>query len=64
MKHMKPDLQFQGKYEPSSSCNLDWTGAAIIVGGGYIWEEVYAFVAKHDHIAVGGSSKVLVSKSL
>ncbi|KAJ5152014.1 hypothetical protein N7492_010309 [Penicillium capsulatum] len=58
MKHIKPSLQFQEKYKPSnSSCKSDWTGSAIAVGAGYIWDEVYTFAAKHKHIAVGGSSK-------
>lgn len=59
MKHIKPELQFQEKYQPSnSSCQSNWTGSAIVVGAGYIWNEVYTFAAKYDHIAVGGSSKV------
>ncbi|CAG8089549.1 unnamed protein product [Penicillium olsonii] len=59
MKHMKPELQFQDRYQPSnSSCQSNWTGSAIVVGGGYIWKEVYAYAAKHGHIAVGGSSEV------
>ncbi|KJK61767.1 FAD binding domain protein [Aspergillus parasiticus SU-1] len=60
MKHIKPELQFQERYEPSNnSCQSNWTGSAIVVGAGYIWNEVYTFAAKHDHIAVGGSSKTV-----
>ncbi|KAE8136429.1 hypothetical protein BDV38DRAFT_272028 [Aspergillus pseudotamarii] len=60
MKQVKPELQFQDTYEPSNtSCRSNWTGSAIVVGAGYIWNEVYTFVAKHDHIAVGGSSKTV-----
>ncbi|KAJ5197634.1 hypothetical protein N7449_008113 [Penicillium cf. viridicatum] len=60
MKYIKPELQFQDRYQPSnSSCESNWTGSAIVVGGGYIWDEVYTFAAKHGHIAVGGSSKTV-----
>ncbi|KAF4444527.1 isoamyl alcohol oxidase [Fusarium austroafricanum] len=60
MHHMKPELQFQAKYTPSdSSCKSNWTGAAIVVGAGYIWDEVYKFVAHHDCIAVGGGSRTV-----
>ncbi|KAG9494804.1 hypothetical protein J7337_013943 [Fusarium musae] len=51
MKHIKPELVFQETYKPSRS--------AIVVGAGYIWDEVYTFAAKHDHIAVGGSAKTV-----
>ncbi|CAG7928051.1 unnamed protein product [Penicillium olsonii] len=60
MKHMKPELQFQDRYQPSnSSCRSNWTGSAIVVGGGYIWKEVYAYAAEHGHIAVGGASETV-----
>ncbi|KAF4334579.1 isoamyl alcohol oxidase [Fusarium beomiforme] len=60
MKHIKPELLFQEKYRPSSkSCQSNWTGSAIVVGAGYIWDEVYTFAAKHGHIAVGGFSKTV-----
>ncbi|KAF4945218.1 hypothetical protein FGADI_12117 [Fusarium gaditjirri] len=60
MKHIKPELLFQETYKPSSnSCLSNWTGSAIVVGAGYIWDEVYTFAAKHDRIAVGGATKTV-----
>lgn len=56
---MRPELQYQEKYIPSNgSCQSSWNGSAITVGGGYVWNDVYAFAAKHGRIAVGGDSKV------
>ncbi|EHK50802.1 hypothetical protein TRIATDRAFT_83859 [Trichoderma atroviride IMI 206040] len=60
MKHIKPELQFQETYSPSdSSCQSTWNGSAIVVGAGYIWDEVYAFAAEHGHIAVGGADRTV-----
>ncbi|CAG8428433.1 unnamed protein product [Penicillium salamii] len=60
VKHIKPQLQFQDHYTPSNnSCHSNWNGSAIVVGGGYIWNEVYEFAARHGYIAVGGSSETV-----
>ena len=29
-----------------------------MIGGGYVWKDVYELAAKHGHIAVGGDDKV------
>ena len=59
MRNIKPKLKFQKTYTSSNnSCKSDWAGSAINVGGGYVWNDVYAFAAKHGVIAVGGDDKV------
>jgi hypothetical protein len=59
IKYIQTGLHFQERYVPSNfSCRANWTGSAITVGGGYIWEDVYALAAKHSSIAVGGDDKV------
>ncbi|KAL3462187.1 FAD-binding domain-containing protein [Aspergillus heterothallicus] len=57
IKHIKDGICFQEHYVSSVSCQSNWTGSALAVGGGYVWDEVYAEAAKHGVIAVGGSDK-------
>ncbi|RDH32388.1 FAD-binding domain-containing protein [Aspergillus welwitschiae] len=56
IKSIKDGLHFHDGYVPGNgSCASNWTGSAITVGGGYVWEDVYDFAAKHNVIAVGGA---------
>lgn len=59
IKYIQDGLSYQDLYIPSNhSCHANWTGGAVTVGGGYIWEDVYAFAGKHNSIVVGGDDSV------
>lgn len=52
----------QDKYNPSDECcDSAWTGAALTIGGGYVWEDVYDFAFKRDITIVGGGDPVRLS---
>ncbi|KAJ0426773.1 FAD-binding domain-containing protein [Aspergillus carlsbadensis] len=57
IKHLREGIRFQEQYVPSTNCASNWTGSALTVAGGYVWDEVYAEAAKHGVIAVGGSDR-------
>ncbi|OOG00530.1 hypothetical protein ASPCADRAFT_39217 [Aspergillus carbonarius ITEM 5010] len=56
IKSIKDGLHFHETFLPSNgSCPSNWTGNAITVGGGYVWQDVYDFAGEHGVIAVGGA---------
>ncbi|KAI9038884.1 FAD-binding domain-containing protein [Aspergillus affinis] len=57
IKHTKDGIHFQAQYNSSTKCKSNWTGSSLTVGGGYVWEDVYANAAEHGTIAVGGSDR-------
>lgn len=59
IKTIKDGLHFHETFVPSNgSCPSDWTGSAITIGGGYVWQDVYDFAGEHGVIAVGGGDPV------
>lgn len=59
VKYIQDGLHYQEHYTPSNgSCRSNWTDSAITVGGGYIWNDVYAVASKHGRIVVGGDDRV------
>lgn len=59
IKYIQDGLHYQEHYTPSNrSCRSNWTESAITVGGGYIWNDAYAFAGKHGRIVVGGDDRV------
>ncbi|KAJ6111547.1 hypothetical protein N7523_007608 [Penicillium sp. IBT 18751x] len=55
IKYIQKGITIQEKYRPSDKCsNSDWTGAALTIGGGYVWADVYEFVFKRGITVVGG----------
>ncbi|KAK1148467.1 hypothetical protein N8T08_009472 [Aspergillus melleus] len=57
IKHVKDGIHFHKEYTSSTQCKSSWAGSALTVGGGYVWEDVYAKAAENSVIAVGGSDK-------
>ncbi|KAL2832787.1 hypothetical protein BJY01DRAFT_260036 [Aspergillus pseudoustus] len=54
-KHVKDGLHFHKQFNYSEgSCPSNWTGSAITIAGGYIWQDAYDFATKHGHVVVGG----------
>lgn len=59
IKSIQDGLHYHDRYVPGNgSCPSNWTGSAITVGGGYVWQDVYDFAATHGVIAVGGADPV------
>ncbi|KAF5864046.1 hypothetical protein ETB97_008783 [Aspergillus alliaceus] len=55
IKTIRNGLEYHDKYVPSDgSCQSDWTGSAITISGGYVWQDVYDFAARYGHVVVGG----------
>ncbi|PYH88396.1 FAD-binding domain-containing protein [Aspergillus ellipticus CBS 707.79] len=54
IKYIKTGVTYHETYTPSDGCQLNWTGSAFTVGGGYVWEDLYTAAASHDRIVVGG----------
>ncbi|EXJ77159.1 hypothetical protein A1O3_10317 [Capronia epimyces CBS 606.96] len=60
IKSIKDGLHFQQTYTPSDgSCPSNYTGRAIKIGGGYVWDDVYNFAYKHGSIVVGGDDRTV-----
>ncbi|KFX97817.1 hypothetical protein V490_02608 [Pseudogymnoascus sp. VKM F-3557] len=60
IKYLKDGLLFQDQYAPSDgSCQADYTGPAITIGGGYVWEDLYKFAHDHGSIVVGGDDRTV-----
>ncbi|KFY13971.1 hypothetical protein V492_02933 [Pseudogymnoascus sp. VKM F-4246] len=60
IKYLKDGLSFQDQYDPSDrSCQTDYTGPAIKIGGGYVWEDLYKFAYDHGSIVVGGDDRTV-----
>ncbi|KAJ5817483.1 FAD-binding type 2 [Penicillium robsamsonii] len=48
-------IDFHDTYTASDKCaSSDWTGSAITIGGGYVWEEAYDVAFKRNVVIVGG----------
>jgi len=59
MKHIKYGLHFHKMFQHSEmSCQSNWTGSAITIGGGYVWKDAYDLATKHRHVVVGGGDPV------
>ena len=63
--HLRSRIAFEKNHQPSTSCEANyWTGAAINVGGGYSWSEVYKVAQSNNVIVVGGGCPVGVIRSI
>jgi len=57
VRNLRTGLSFQAKY--SSTCKTDpWTGAAITVGGGYTFDDVYKVAKANNVVVVGGGTRL------
>ncbi|KAJ5780821.1 FAD-binding type 2 [Penicillium paradoxum] len=55
IKYIQEGIDFHETYTPSDQCaSCDWTGSAITIGGGYVWEDVYEVAFKRNFTVVGG----------
>ncbi|KAJ5825885.1 hypothetical protein N7474_003023 [Penicillium riverlandense] len=55
IKYIRNGISIQDSYVPSEKCaQNDWTGAAVTIGGGYVWEDVYEVVFPRNITVVGG----------
>ncbi|KAL4888988.1 FAD-binding domain-containing protein [Aspergillus ambiguus] len=57
IKHIRSGIRYQEQYKSSTECKSNWTGSALTVGGGYVWQDVYRVADQHGVIAVGGSDR-------
>ncbi|CAG8263694.1 unnamed protein product [Penicillium salamii] len=56
LRNLRSGLEFHKVFSPSNgSCETNWNGSAISIGGGYVWQDVYDFAAKRGHVVVGGA---------
>ncbi|KAJ5463258.1 FAD-bindingtype 2 [Penicillium sp. IBT 31633x] len=53
IKYIQKGIDFHETYAPSDKCG-DWTGSALTIGGGYVWEEAYEVAFKNNVTVVGG----------
>lgn len=59
VKYINDGLYYQESYKPSvGSCQTNYTGRAIRIGGGYVWDDLYKFAHEHESIVVGGGDSV------
>lgn len=58
IKYIRTGIHYQESYTPSDGCQSNWTGSAFTVGGGYVWDDLYAVAARHGRIVVGGDDPV------
>lgn len=59
IKYIQTGITLQDTYSPSDQCTgSDWTGSAMTIGGGYVWEDVYDVAFKHNVTVVGGGDPV------
>ena len=59
VKYINEGLHYQESYKPSDkSCHANYTGRAIRIGGGYVWDDLYKFAHDHESIVVGGGDSV------
>ncbi len=57
VRSLRTGLTFQSTY--TSTCKkapADWTGAAITIGGGYTFDDVYQVAKANDVVVVGGGT--------
>lgn len=55
IRHLRTGLTFLPKYEPTCG-DINWTGSAFTVGGGYTWEDVYPLAQANNVVVVGGGT--------
>ena len=57
--NLRSGITYEKKYQPSTACDANyWTGAAVDVGGGYRWDDVYKIAQANDVVVVGGGCPV------
>lgn len=60
LRYLRTGIKFQDTYTPSaeSHCRNSgaWDGAAIRIGGGYTWGDVYPVAKKNSVVVVGGGT--------
>ncbi|KAJ5177651.1 FAD-binding type 2 [Penicillium coprophilum] len=55
VKYIQTGINFHETYTASDKCaSSKWTGSAITIGGGYVWEDVYDLAFKRNVVIVGG----------
>ncbi|KAI3076275.1 CAZyme family AA7 [Penicillium roqueforti] len=55
IKYIRKGISFQQRYTPSNGCRRsNWAGSAIIIGGGYVWRDVYKVAFQRNLTVVGG----------
>ncbi|KAJ5690206.1 FAD-binding type 2 [Penicillium macrosclerotiorum] len=55
IKYIQKGIVVQDTYSPSNKCTKsEWTGSALTIGGGYVWEDVYDVVFPRKLTVVGG----------
>ncbi|KAJ2980526.1 hypothetical protein NQ176_g2581 [Zarea fungicola] len=60
IKYINDGLHYQERYMPSDgSCQTNYTGRAIRIGGGYVWDDLYKFAHDHGSIVVGGGDETV-----
>ncbi|KAJ4155028.1 hypothetical protein LMH87_000294 [Akanthomyces muscarius] len=60
VKYINEGLHYQESYKPSDkSCHANYTGRAIRIGGGYVWDDLYKFAHDHGSIVVGGGDSTV-----
>lgn len=57
IKYIQKGIDFHETYAPSDKCG-DWTGSALTIGGGYVWEEAHEVAFKNNVTVVGGGDPV------
>lgn len=59
VKYINDGLHYQESYKPfNGSCQTNYTGRAISIGGGYVWDDLYKFAHEHESVVVGGGDSV------
>lgn len=60
IRHLRKGITFQQTYTPSRGECLQnaWTGSAFVIGGGYVWGDVYAAANARNLVVVGGGDPV------
>ncbi|KAJ5858099.1 hypothetical protein N7455_008993 [Penicillium solitum] len=59
IKYIRKGISFQEKYIPSNGCTgSDWAGSAIVIAGGYVWQDVYKVAFERNLTVVGGGDPV------
>ncbi|KAJ3496268.1 hypothetical protein NLG97_g2784 [Lecanicillium saksenae] len=60
VKYITNGLHYQDRYTPADrSCQGNYSGRAIRIGGGYVWSDVYKFADAHGSIVVGGGDETV-----
>ncbi|EGP89034.1 unnamed protein product [Zymoseptoria tritici ST99CH_1A5] len=53
IRYLRTGITFHDSFRQKGS---EWTGAAVTIGGGYVWREVYAEAEKRGVVVVGGGT--------